>query len=143
MILRDYSICTGDSSKQFIISNIKTSSEDYAIGNPYNTSFIVRVVSGDFSGVSTFEYDINDFRIFVTEIKDLYDFKNKVVDLKDICYGSEVRFNLDKTGHINVTGTIYGAATEHNLTFQFVTDQTAFQSFSTSLYNDFIAEKNF
>jgi hypothetical protein len=121
MNLNDYSLLTGDSSKQLSITNIKTSYEDYSIGNPYNTSFTVRVTSGDFSGISEFEYNIKDFRIFVSEIKELYEFKRKVVELNDIGYGSYIIFKLDKTGHIEITGTIYGTAMEHSLTFKFLT----------------------
>jgi hypothetical protein len=113
---------------------------DFNTGNPYNTTFYVKVVSGDFSGVSEFEYNIKDFIRFIKEIKDLYDFKLQKVELNDISYGSNIKFSLDKTGHIMVSGTIYGNAAEHSLTFIFTTDQTAIKAFCKSLYEDFINE---
>jgi len=138
--LKSYSITTGNSNKQLIISNISISYADFNSGNPYNTTFNVKVVSGDFTGVSEFEYNIKDFIHFIKEIKELYAFKLNQVELNDICYGSNIRFCLDKTGHITVSGTIYGNSMEHRLTFIFTTDQTAIETFYNSLYKDIIVE---
>lgn len=138
--MKSYSIATGDPCKQLIISDINVSYVDYISGNPYNTTFNVKVVSGDFAGLSEFEYNIKDFLHFVREIKDLYDLRLNKVELNDICYGSKIRFCLYKTGYITVSGTIYGHSMEHSLTFEFTTDQTAFEGFCNSLYKDYIAE---
>ncbi|MBZ9688501.1 hypothetical protein G9F72_019410 [Clostridium estertheticum] len=138
--MKSYFITTGNSCEQLIISSIRVSYEDYSNGNPYNTIFSVKVISGDFAGVSEFEYNIEDFIRFVKEIKDLYDFKLRQVELNDICYGSNIQFCLDKTGHITILGTIYGKSAEHSLTFIFTTDQTAIETFCKSLYKDFITE---
>ena len=138
--LKSYSIATGNSCEQLIISSIRVSYEDYSNGNPYNTIFSVKVISGDFAGVSEFEYNIENFIRFVKEIRYLYDFKLSKVELNDICYGSNIQFSLDKTGHITISGTIYGNAAEHSLTFIFTTDQTAIEAFCKSLYKDFIIE---
>lgn len=135
-----YSIDTGNTCEQLIISNIRVSYEDYSNGNPYNTIFIVKVISGDFAGVSEFECNIKDFIQFVKEIRDLYDFKLSQVELNDICYGSSIQFCLDKAGHIAISGTIYGNSMEHSLTFIFITDQTAIEVFCKSLYKEFIIE---
>lgn len=110
--LKSYSIITGNPYEQLIISNISVSYEDFNNGNPYNTNFNVKVISGDFTGVSEFEYNIKDFIRFVKEIRELYDFKLRQVELNDICYGSNIQFCLDKTGHITISGTIYGNAVE-------------------------------
>ena len=110
--LKSYSIITGNPYEQLIISNISVSYEDFNNGNPYNTTFNVKVISGDFTGVSEFEYNIKDFIRFVKEIRELYDFKLRQVELNDICYGSNIQFCLDKTGHITISGTIYGNAVE-------------------------------
>lgn len=138
--MKSYSIITGNSYEQLIISNISISYEDFNSGNPYNTTFNVKVISGDFTGVSEFEYNIKDFIRFVKEIRELYDFKLRQVELNDICYGSNIQFCLDKTGHITISGTIYGNAMEHSLTFIFTTDQTGIEVFCKSLYKDFITE---
>lgn len=40
-------------------------------GNPYNTTFTIRVFSGLFSGFGECEYDIKDFIKFTKEINNL------------------------------------------------------------------------
>ena len=136
----EYYIETGNIYEQLVISNINVSHEDYHNGNPYNTTFNVNVTSGGFSGFSKFEYDFKEFILFIKAIKDLCTFKIQIVELKDICYGSEIRFSLDKMGHVNVSGTVYGKAVEHTLIFTFNTDQTALVPFSNALYKDFIKD---
>lgn len=138
--MESYSIITGNPCEQLIISSISTSYVDFNSGNPYNTTFNVKVISGDFAGISEFEYNIKDLICFVKNIKDLYNFKLNFVELNDICYGSNIQFCLDKTGHIAISGTIYGNCMEHSLTFEFITDQTAIETFCKSLYKDFITE---
>ncbi|KGK81145.1 hypothetical protein [Clostridium sp. HMP27] len=139
--MKTYSISTGNPYEQLIISNIRVSYEDFSNGNPYNTTFSVKVISGSFSGIGEFEYNIKDFIIFIKEIRELYNFKLNEVELYDTGYGSNIQFHLDKTGHITILGTIYGDSIEHSLTFKFSTDQTAIKTFSNSLYKDFITEK--
>ena len=136
--LESYSIDTGNPCQQLIISHINVSYEDFNSGNPYNTTFKIEVISGDFAGVSKFEYNIKDFLNFVKDIKDLYDLKLKLVELNDICYGSYIQFSLSKTGSLTISGTIFGIAMEHSLKFEFTTDQTALETFSNSLYKDYI-----
>ena len=138
--LKSYSIITGNPHEQLTISNISVSYGYFNNGNPYNTTFNVKVISGNFTGASEFEYNIKDFIRFVKEIRGLYDFKLRRVELNDICYGSNIQFCLDKTGHITISGTIYGNAMEHSLTFIFTTDQTAIEIFCKPLYKDFITE---
>ena len=137
--MKSYSIVTGNPNKQLIISNINVSVEDVNNGNPYNTTFKVNVISGDFTGASEFEYNIKDFLKFVRDIKDLYDFKLKLVELNDICYGSYIQFSLSKTGGLTISGTIFGTAMEQSLKFELITDQTAIETFSNSLYKDFMS----
>ena len=140
--MREYAIGIEDACEKLIISEIITSYKDYYSGNPYNTKFIVKVSSGDFSGTSMFEYNIKDFIDFVKEINRLYDFRTKKVNLKDISYGSNIEFSIDKAGHITISGNIFGESMEHSLIFKFVTDQSAMKTFCRSLYKDFIEEKS-
>ena len=114
-----------------IISNFAYHQEDIY----YNTSFDLEVRSGAFSGVAACEYDIKEFRKLIQELLEMYDFKKQVVMLNDICYGSSVKFEADKTGHIEVSGEIFGEAMEHSLKFSFVTDQCALKQFISELKN--------
>ena len=101
----------------------------------YNTSFDLEIRSGSFSGVAPCEYDIKEFRKFVEELLEMYDFKKQIVMFNEICYGSNVKFEADKTGHIDVSGEIFGKALEHSLKFSFVADQTVLKQFISELQN--------
>ena len=101
----------------------------------YNTSFDLEIRSGSFSGVAPCEYDIKEFRKFVEELLEMYEFKKQIVMFNDICYGSSVKFEADKTGHITVSGEIFGEALEHSLKFSFVTDQFVLKLFISELEN--------
>ncbi|MBO5065663.1 MAG: hypothetical protein J6D06_06045 [Clostridia bacterium] len=99
----------------------------------YNTSFDLKIRSGSFSGVAPCEYDIEEFRRFVRELLEMYNFNKQIVMLNDICYGSNVKFEADKTGHINVSGEIFGKAMEHSLKFSFMVDQSVLNQFISEL----------
>ncbi len=101
----------------------------------YNTSFDLEIRSGSFSGVAPCEYDIKEFRKFVQELLEMYDFKKQIVTLNDICYGSSVKFEADKIGHINVSGEVFGKAMKHSLKFSFVADQFVLKQFISELQN--------
>lgn len=101
----------------------------------YNTSFNLEIRSGFFGGVAPCEYDIKEFRSFVEELSEMYEFKKQIVMFNDICYGSNVKFEADKTGHITVSGEIFGKALKHSLKFSFVADQFVLKQFISELQN--------
>ena len=101
----------------------------------YNTSFDLEVRSGSFSGVAPCEYDIKEFQSFIKDLSEMYEFKKQIVMFNDICYGSNVKFEADKTGHITVSGEIFGKALKHSLKFSFVADQFVLKQFISELQN--------
>ena len=102
-------------------------------GNPYNTTFLIFVKSGSFSGFGDCECDIKEFKRFVNELQEMYGFKKNSVAFKDICYGSEIVFTMSKLGRIEVKGTVYADAMQHSLTFCFNTEQSVFFPFICEL----------
>lgn len=115
------------------IYNFSHSPDDKINGNPYNTTFFVKIVSDDFSGVGDCEYDISEFRKFAKEINELYEFKRFEVLFKDICYGSTIEFKLDKMGHLEISGEIFGMHALQSMKFSFIADQTSLKGFADSL----------
>ena len=107
--------------------------EEVKRDNPYNCTFNLKVISGVFSGIAPFEYDIKDFRELVLAFEEMYQFKRPTVEIKDICYGTSVAFAIDKMGHIEVSGTIYGEAMIHEMKFEFHIDQTVLPMFIDEL----------
>ena len=101
----------------------------------YNTSFDLEIRSGSFCGVAPCEYDIKEFRKFVQELLEMYNFKKQIVMFNDICYGSSVKFEADKIGHITVSGEIFGKAMVHSLKFYFTTDQFVLKQFISEFQN--------
>lgn len=115
------------------IYDLEYSPSDAESGNPYNTTFYIKVVSGLFSGVGDCEYDMKEFVAFARQINELYDFRRPSVKLHDICYGSWVNFEMDKTGYLTISGEIYGSAMVHSMKFEFYADQTSLKGFVNSL----------
>ena len=70
---------------------------------------------------------------FVDNLDKLYNFKINVVTLNDISYGSKVTFNLDNSGHIDISGVLYGEHAEQSLHFSFAADQTCLVNFIDEL----------
>ena len=136
---KSYSLGTGVEREQLSIYDIRVDYDEHKNGNPYNTTFEIYVVSGNFTGVAIFEYDIKHFILFINAIKDLYDLKVSTVELnQDLSYGSKISFELDKTGHVKISGILIGNMGIHSLIFEFTTDQTAIGPFYSALYEDFI-----
>lgn len=126
----------------FAIEYFKIHPEKIENGNPYNTSFCVRVVSHGFCGYASFEMDVKDFLKFAKEIEELYMFKRSTVELCDICYGSGILFSSDSKGHLEISGDIYGEAREQGLTFRFAADQTCLKEFVEQV-NGYIQSFNY
>lgn len=115
------------------ILNFRCYEDEIKRGNPYNSVFDLMVSSGSFSGVAPCEYDLAEFKKLAQGIHKLYDFELSAVELSDMCYGSKVKFTMDKTGHVEISGRIFGEAMEHSLEFCFQADQTVLQQFAFEL----------
>lgn len=115
------------------IQNYRYFEEEDKNGNPYNSSFKIKVVSGDFSGVAECEYDRKEWNKFIEQLELFYEFKLKEIIFKDICYGSTITFVMDNTGHFMVTGKIYGLHMSHSMEFEFKADQTVLPMFISGL----------
>ena len=122
-----------DQSNSIKIENFVFYQNELQRGNPYNTTFLIFVTSGLFSGFGDCECDIKDFQRFVYELQEMYDFKKNFVAFKDICYGSEIVFTMSKLGSIEIKGTVYADSMQLSLTFCFNTDQSAFLPFVCGL----------
>ena len=124
----------------FAIENFRVCPEEKEQGNPYNRTFSIRVVSESFSGYAFCEYDMKEFIRFVSEMQELFRFKQNKTELNDICYGSKVVFCIDKTGHLDISGKIFGHAAKHCLEFRFAADQTCLNGFIQTI-NRYIKAK--
>ena len=127
--------CELHSGENFLkFSDFRHFAEDEANGNPYNFFFTVHVSSDGFGGHTRWECDRKEFMKFVQSIQNLYDFRDTSAELNDIGYGSRIRFDLDRTSHITITGTLIGHAADQSVTFRFIADQTDLHPFLTNLH---------
>lgn len=72
-------------------------------------------------------------RIVILGLEQLYRFEKNEVIFRDICYGSEIAFVIDNSGHLNVKGIIYGLHKIQSMQFEFEADQTVLPSFISNL----------
>jgi len=135
---KNYCLQNKDETKAIRIENICISDEDYRAGSPYNTTLNVTVQSDPFAGESVFEIDIADFCAFTRELNDLYNNLRGKALLSDIGNGSSVEFEvINRLGHIEARGQLFGYNMSHSMTFAFRVDQTDLQAFAQNLHADF------
>ena len=106
---------------------------------PYSAGFKLHVRSvgeeargnfrEEFSGLGLWECSIKDFRTFVRQLEEMYEFHVRQVELADIGYGGKLSFELDRMGHICIRGTVFGVCGVQSLTFEFTGDQTSLGPF--------------
>lgn len=96
-----------------VISDFQHDPEEAKAENPYNSLFTVAVVSESFSGIGQWEADITDLVEFAKEINALYTFERSRVELQDIGEGSRIVFQMDRTGHVTVSGDLTGGMWAH------------------------------
>lgn len=109
------------------IGNFKYNANYYC-----NTSFCVEVVVNSFKGYVTFECDFNQFKKFVNDLEDIYNFKTSSVSFVD-AYGSSIAFTIDKLGHIECECAMYSDSRRNQLKVSFDADQTALEKFLKQL----------
>ena len=109
--------------------------DDADAGNPYNTTFGIRVVSRAFQGYASCDCSAQQFCDFVKQLQEMYEFRCFNATLSAMYYGSSVSLALDKKGHIKVEGKIFDDGMEQCLIFTFTTDQSALPPFIDGLKN--------
>ncbi len=105
------------------------SEQDKAVRSPYNTEFSVRVSSGAFAGEGEWVCDRTAITAFAAVLAEVYHFSRDSAVLTDISCGSRLELLMDKTGHLTVSGTVYGSRMEQTLQFRFEADQTVLRDF--------------
>ena len=105
---------------------------DRESNDPYGTEFKVRVCSngednyGEMCG-------IEEVRNFVGQLDEMNHLQGKHAEIKDVSYGGRLCFNLDRMGHVQVSGTLFGVYGIQSLKFEFTGDQTALGPFLDGL----------
>lgn len=114
--------------------DILHSPREAAMGSCYNTVCQWKVISGAFAGMGEWECDWQAFVNFSVELEQLYYFQRQEVELRDIEWGNWIRFTMDRTGHLTISGHLYKGQT---LEFEFGADQTALQPVLSQMKQDY------
>lgn len=119
---------------------LKTIIFETDIEYPNNTILEVCLESDGFSAKTTMDIDIKEFRLFVSQINDLYETLKSKTEIKEP-YGKQfIAFSADKKGHILVSGLLHNNYKNENyqsLQFENTFDQTYLKAFISSLNSDF------
>ena len=107
--------------------------DDADAGNPYNTTFGMKVISGAFQAYASCDCAAQQFYDFVEQLQKMYEFQCFNATLSAMYYGSYVSLALDKKGHIKVEGKIFDDGMEQCLIFTFTTDQSTLPPFISGL----------
>lgn len=125
-----------------IISNIVSYNNDISIGNKYNTTLILEVISiNGYRGKSNFVLDIKQLEKFIMQLLEMSETLIGNAKLTDNGYGSYLDITVNKFGHVLITGVLSDEHKEQELKFAFNVDQTFIRNLSKVLYKDIIVEK--
>lgn len=115
------------------VSRLSYSPQDAESGNPCNTSFRLAVASDGFSGAGEWVCAVADLVRFTAALEAMEGLRPRRAELLDRGYGSRLALELDKRGHIHLSGLLYGPAAEQRLQWGFTADQTALGPFVRGL----------
>jgi hypothetical protein len=119
---------TNDPRKILIFDNWK-----YNCKGTEGYTFDVRIHSGDFAAKQMFFLYTTSLEQFLRKLEKMATRLSGTVELKDEYENHYVRMELDRLGHVTVTGELwYPSHLEQHLKFGFETDQTCLQP----LFND-------
>lgn len=116
------------------VDNFEHNKKRYEKGDPYNTEFVVSVITDTgFTGKTRYVCDMGDFRRFILELDELFKKKRISAKLTDIVYGSSVTFKFLRRESYCVSGMLIGAEGEHILRFSFNVDRSGIFIFAKQL----------
>jgi hypothetical protein len=119
---------TNDARKTLVFENWK-----YQTKGTEGYVFDIRLLSGDFAAKQMFFIYRTSLEQFLRNIEKMITRLSGTIELKEEYESHYVRMELDRLGHVNVTGELwYFAPLEQHLKFGFETDQTCLQP----LFND-------
>ena len=116
---------------------------DRESNDPYGTEFKVRVCSNgednygeseeEYVGTGSWMCGIEEVRNFVGQLDEMNHLQGKHAEIKDVSDGGRLCFDLDRMGHVQVSGTLFGVYGIQSLKFEFTGDQTALGPFLDGL----------
>lgn len=103
---------------------------------PENTILKITLKSSGFCAQTSMDIDIKEFKIFISEIENLYNTLKGSAEIIESYGKRHIKFSADRTGHIYVTGILSSNGSDgyfQTLEFENSFDQTYLKSFVYSL----------
>ena len=100
-----------------------------------DTLLYVQLKSNVFSAATTMDIHFEEFKIFISEINELYNTLKGSAAITEPYSSQKIAFTADKMGHIEVTGNLTSMTDgySHSLEFENSFDQTYLRDFVQSL----------
>lgn len=118
------------------IKEFKQNKKRADAGEPDNTAFVLRVKSAaGFAGTSHFVCDINGFRRFTLELKNLFQKRIISAKLVDQSLGSYILFKRDPHEIYTVKGMLVGTDGEHILKYELSINRQEIPEFIKQLHD--------
>lgn len=114
--MKENSIIIDSEDKMLIIEYL------YTVEN-YST-FNVKVKSGEFSGSTHFCISIESLVKIEQILSEMYNQLKGLCEISDLDSDSAIIIEMDKHGHMYVSGQIGGSHEEHFMKFKYIADQT-------------------
>ena len=103
---------------------------------PENTILKITLKSSGFCAQTSMAIDIKEFKIFISEIENLYNTLKGSAEITEPYDKQYIKFSTDRTGHIYVAGMLSSNGSDgyfQTLEFENSFDQTYLKSFVYSL----------
>lgn len=87
-------------------------------------TFNIKIKSGDFSGASNFCISKENLNLIFNTLSNMYKKLEGRCEIFDNDSDSYITIDMNKLGHLNISGQIGGSYEDHFMKFKFSSDQT-------------------
>lgn len=114
--MNDGTVIIDFESKKLVIEKL------YAVEGYYTLN--IKVKSGEFAGASNFCVSKDNILSAIEALSMMNEKLTGHCKISDNDSDSHITFEIDKFGHMRMTGQIGGSHEEHYMNFEYITDQT-------------------
>jgi hypothetical protein len=87
-------------------------------------TFNIKVKSGEFAGASNFCISKENILSVIEALSKMHEQLTGYCEISDSDSDAHITIEMDKLGHMRMTGQIGGSHEEHYMKFKYITDQT-------------------
>lgn len=114
--MNEGAIIVNSESKRLVIEHL------YTVGGYF--TFNIEVKSGKFTGASNFCISKDSILLVIEALSKMHEQLIGYCEISDSDSDAHITIEMDKLGHMYMTGQIGGSHEEHYMKFKYITDQT-------------------